>query len=407
MTTPLLVPLREARFRALVTGRSLADFGNAVAPFALAFAVVDLTGSAVDLGIVVGARSIANVLLLLFGGMLADRLPRSVILQGTETAAALTQAAIAASVLCGFASIPLLAGLGLVNGAVSAISLPAAASLTPSTVPPALLAQANALVRLLSNTGRIAGAGLAGVLVAFAGSGWALAGNSLLFLAAALAYRRIRLPRGDRVPGRRPLAELAEGWREFRARSWVWLVVLQFMIVNAVIAGALLVIGPLVADDTFGRTGWGFALAVQTAGSLLGGVLAAHWQPRRMLFAGVALTMVDALPMLALGQTPYLLPLLAAMFLSGVAIEQFAVAWDVSLQENIPPDKLARVYSYDMLGSFIAMPLGQISAGPLAEHFGRSATLLGGAALIVGATALVLCSSQVRGLVRRAPVGQG
>ncbi|GHG20621.1 MULTISPECIES: MFS transporter [Amycolatopsis] len=407
MTTPLLAPLREARFRALVTGRSLADFGNAVAPFALAFAVVDLTGSAVDLGIVVGARSIANVLLLLFGGMLADRLPRSVILQGTETAAALTQGAIAASVLCGFASVPLLAGLGLVNGAVSAISLPAAASLTPLTVPAHLLAPANALVRLLSNAGRIAGAGLAGVLVAFAGSGWALAGNCLLFLAAAVAYRRIRLPRGDRGPGRRPLAELAEGWREFRSRSWVWLVVLQFMIVNAVNAGALLVVGPLVADDTFGRTGWGLALAVQTAGSLLGGILAAHWQPRRMLLAGVALIMIDALPMLALGQTPYLLPLLAAMFLSGVAIEQFAVAWDVSLQENIPPDKLARVYSYDMLGSFIAMPVGQISAGPLAEHAGRSATLLGGAALIVAATALVLCSSQVRGLVRRAPVGPG
>ncbi|MGV9365142.1 MFS transporter [Amycolatopsis sp. NPDC003731] len=404
MSAPLLAPLREARFRALVTGRSLADFGNAIAPFALAFAVVDLTGSAVDLGIVVGARSIANVLLLLFGGLLADRLPRSVILQGTETAAALTQAAIAASVLCGFASIPLLAGLGLVNGAVSAISLPAAASLTPLTVPSTLLTQANALVRLLSNTGRIAGAGLAGVLVAFAGSGWALAGNSLLFLAAALAYRRIRLPRGERVPGSRPLAELAEGWREFRARAWVWLVVLQFMIVNAVTAGALLVIGPLVADDTFGRTGWGFALAVQTAGSLLGGILAAHWQPRRMLFAGVALVLVDALPMLVLGQTPYLLPLLAAMFLSGIAIEQFSVAWDVSLQENIPPDKLARVYSYDMLGSCIAMPLGQISVGPLAEHAGRSATLLGGAALVVGATALVLCSSQVRGLVRRAPV---
>ncbi|MEV6442823.1 MFS transporter [Amycolatopsis sp. NPDC051716] len=407
MTTSLVAPLREAPFRALVTGRSLAQFGNAVAPFALAFAVVDLTGSAVDLGLVVGARSLANVLLLLFGGMLADRLPRSVILQGTETAAALTQAAVAASVLCGFASIPLLAGLGFVNGAVSAISLPAAAALTPSTVPGALLTQANALVRLLANTGRIAGAGLAGVLVAFAGSGWALAGNALLFLAAALAYRRIRLPRGERVPGSRPLAELAEGWREFRARAWVWLVVLQFMIVNAATAGALLVIGPLVADDTFGRTGWGFALATQTAGSLLGGVLAAHWQPRRMLFTGVAVVMAAALPMLALGQTPYLLPLLAAMFLSGVALEQFSVAWDVSLQENIPPDKLARVYSYDMLGSFVAMPLGQITAGPLAEHAGRSATLFGGAALVVVATALVLCSSQVRGLVRRAPAGPG
>ncbi|MET8997885.1 MFS transporter [Amycolatopsis sp. NPDC004169] len=406
MPTSLTAPLRETRFRALVTGRTLADFGNAVAPFALAFAVVDLTGSAVDLGLVVGARSLANVLLVLFGGMLADRLPRSVILQGTETAAALTQAVIAASVLGGFASVPLLAGLSLINGAVSAISLPAAASLTPLTVPAALLAPANALVRLLSNVGRIAGAALAGVLVAFAGSGWALGGNALLFLAAALAYRRIRLPQGERAPGRRrPFTELAEGWREFRARSWVWLVVLQFMVVNAVNAGALLVVGPLVADDTFGRTGWGLALAVQTAGALLGGIVAARWQPRRMLAIGVAFIMVDALPMLALGETPYLLPLLVAMFLSGIAIEQFAVAWDVSLQENIPPDRLARVYSYDMLGSFVAMPLGQIAAGPLAEHAGRSATLLGGAALIVGATAIVLLNPQVRGLVRQGAPG--
>jgi MFS family permease len=407
MSQPLFAPLREQRFRALVTGRTFAYFGNAVAPFALAFAVIDLTGSAVDLGIVVGARSIANILLVLFGGVLADRLPRSVILQGTETAAALTQATIAASVLCGFASVPLLVGLSLVNGAVSAISLPAAASLTPLTVPGTLLTQANALVRLLSNVGRIAGAGLAGILVAVAGSGWALAGNALLFVAAALSYHRIRLPGGDRIPGSRPLAELAEGWREFRSRSWVWLVVLQFMVVNAVNSGAIVVIGPLVADDTFGRTGWGLALAVQTAGALLGGVLAAHWRPRRMLFLGVALVMVDALPMIALGVTPYLAPLLLAMFLGGIALEQFSVAWDVSLQENVPPDKLARVYSYDMLGSFLALPLGQISAGPLAEHAGRETTLIGGAVLVVVTTALVLCSPRIRGLVRREPVSPG
>jgi MFS family permease len=407
MSQPLFAPLREQRFRALVTGRTFAYFGNAVAPFALAFAVIDLTGSAVDLGIVVGARSIANILLVLFGGVLADRLPRSVILQGTETAAALTQATIAVSVLCGFASVPLLVGLSLVNGAVSAISLPAAASLTPLTVPGTLLTQANALVRLLSNVGRIAGAGLAGILVAVAGSGWALAGNALLFVAAALSYHRIRLPGGDRIPGSRPLAELAEGWREFRSRSWVWLVVLQFMVVNAVNSGAIVVIGPLVADDTFGRTGWGLALAVQTAGALLGGVLAAHWRPRRMLFLGVALVMVDALPMIALGVTPYLAPLLLAMFLGGIALEQFSVAWDVSLQENVTPDKLARVYSYDMLGSFLALPLGQISAGPLAEHAGRETTLIGGAVLVVVTTALVLCSPRIRGLVRREPVSPG
>ena len=268
-------------------------------------------------------------------------------------------------------------------------------------MPATLLAQANALGRLLSNSGRIARAGLAGILVTAVGPGWALAWNSLLFLLSALSYRRIRLNRRERIPGSRPLAELVDGWREFRSRTWVWVVVVQFMVVNAVIAGGIIVLGPIVADSTFGRSGWGFALAVQTIGSLVGGVLVARWQPRHALFLGVAVINLEALPLLVLGQAPWLPLLLTAMFLSGIMIEQFVVAWDVSLQENVPEEKLARVYSYDMLGSYIALPVGQMAAGPLAHHFGVQTTLIACAILIVVTTCLALCSRQVRTLTRK------
>jgi len=396
-------PLRHADFRRLVTGRTFAEFGNAVAPVALAFAVLDLTGSAVDLGLVVGARSLANVVLVLFGGVLADRLPRSVILQGTETAAAITQAAIAVSVLGGFASVPLLLGLSMANGAVSAIALPASSSIVPQTVPALLLQPANALNRILSNTGRFAGAAAGGVLVAAFGSGWAIAANAGLFLVAAFAYRRLRIPRAERPGKARPFAELAEGWHEFRSRTWLWVVVLQFMIVNAAAAGGILVIGPTIADGTFGRAGWGLVLAAETAGWVLGGMLAAHWRPDRALAIGVAFVLCNAIPLVALAEAPNLVLLVGVMALTGCAIEMGAVAWDVSLQEHVPPDRLARVYSYDVLGSIIAVPLGQMAAGPLAERWGREPVLLSGAALIVVATLLALCSKQVRGLRRLTP----
>ncbi|CAL9516497.1 Enterobactin exporter EntS [Actinosynnema sp. ALI-1.44] len=399
----LFTPLREPVFRRLVTGRGCAELANAIAPVALAFAVLDVTGSLVDLGVVVGARSVAVVLLVLCGGMLADRLPRSVILQGTALLAATTQAVIAVGVLGGFATLPLLVVLSIANGVTSAMSLPAAAALTPQTVPAAILTQANAVARMFVNSGRFTGAAVGGVLVGVFGPGWAMSVNAGVFLAAALAYRAVRVERAPRVAGS-AFKDLADGWREFTEHTWVWVVVLQFMVVNAVLAGGLFVLGPAVADQSIGRTAWGFVVAAQTMGALVGGVLMAHWRPRRALFAGVAVVLLEVIPLITLAQAPHVLPLLLAMFVVGVSGEVFVVAWDVSLQENIPPDKLARVYSYDMLGSFIALPVGEVVAGPLGTRFGTETTLLAGAVVLALVTCWSLSSRQVRGLVRHAPV---
>ncbi|WP_199440758.1 MFS transporter [Umezawaea beigongshangensis] len=400
-TTSTPTPLRFTAFRWLIAGRGCTELANAIAPIVLAFAVLDMTGSVVDLGIVVGARSAALVVLVLFGGVLADRLPRSVVLQGTASAAAATQLLIAATLLGDLRSLPLLIALSAANGAVAAISLPAASALTPQTVPAELLVRANALARIAVNTGRFSGAALGGLLVATAGPGWALVGNGVVFGLAALAYWRVRAVRVPRSGTTDVLGDLRDGWRAFVEHTWVWVVVLQFTVVNAVVAGGLFVLGPAVADGTIGRAAWGFVIAAQTVGLLVGGVVAATWRPRRALLVGVLVVLLDAVPLLVLAGAPRVVPLLLAMFLVGVSNELFAVAWDVSLQENVAEEKLARVYSYDMLGSFVAMPIGEIAAGPLAKHWGVSTTLVVLAALLVTATLAALTSRQVRGLTRR------
>ncbi len=396
----MLAPLREPMFRRLAIGRVTTFIGNAIAPVALAFAVLDLTGSVSALGLVVGARSIANVVLILMGGVLADRLPRGIILQGASLAAAISQAATALAVLLDFASIPLLIVLSVINGAVAAMSFPAAAALTPQTVPPNLIRQANALVRVGINAAMITGAALGGMLAALAGPGWAIAVTAVIFAAAAFFYARVRVPRITPSAPTKPLTELRAGWTEFASRTWVWTIVLAFMIVNAALVGGTHVLGPAIADSTIGRFAWGIVLGAQTAGALLGGILASRWQPRRALLFGTILVMVEAIPLLTLAHAPELIPLLAAYFLAGITIEQFSVAWDVSVQENIPPDRLARVYSYDVLGTFIAIPLGQIAVGPLSAEFGSATTLTGLAALVVLATAGALLVPSVRTLTR-------
>jgi MFS family permease len=278
--------LSHTRFRWLAAARTTGFLGNAIVPIALAFAVLDLTGSVSDLGIVVGARSIAQVVLLLAGGVLADRLPRAVLLQGSSLAAAVTAALLATSVLAGFASVPLLAVIGLVNGALAAVAQPASYSITPEIVPAELLQPANAILRIGTNSAAITGASLGGLLAATAGPGWAMVVIAAVFAVEAVCYARVGGTRVDR-PRAHPLAELREGWSEFTSRRWVWIVVLQFMIVNAAVVGGAQVLGPAVADETFGRAAWGMVLACQTAGAVVGGLLAARWLPRRALLYGV------------------------------------------------------------------------------------------------------------------------
>ncbi|WP_305788598.1 MFS transporter [Symbioplanes lichenis] len=391
----VLAPLRHAPYRFLLAGRTVNALGNAVAPVALAFAVLDLTGSASDLGLVVGARVLVNVLFLLFGGTLADRLPRYLLMVGSSLAAAVTQGAVALLILSGTATIPLLLALGAVNGMVSALALPASSAILPQLVPAEVRQQANALTRLFFNGAAILGAPLGGVLVAATGAGWGIAVDAVCFLVAALLFARLRPAAVATAVEERTsiVTELREGWTEFRSRTWLWVVVLAFMVINACLSGGINVLGPVVADDTIGRRLWGVVLGAETLGMALGAIVAMRLRVRRLLFFGAVSTAFIALPLLTLGVVPHIVPLLVAMFVAGLMIEQFSVAWETTMQEHVPAGKLARVYSYDMVGSFLAIPLGQVVAGPVAEAVGVEATLVG-AAVLVGLAVLGMVTSR-------------
>jgi MFS family permease len=382
-----MTPFAFSPFRYLFVARLLTVVGNGVAPIALAFAVLDMGGSAAELGLVVAARSIANMAVLLVGGVVADRLPRNVVLLATSLLAAATQGTIAWLVLDGSATIFALLALSVVNGAAAALSLPASSALIPLTVPAATLRGANALLRLGLNGGTICGAVAGASLVAAVGPGWGLAIDAAGFALAGPLFLMVGTDASARVRTTTTvLTDLRDGWREFSSRSWVWSVVAQFAVVNAAFIGAIAILGPVIADETFGRASWGLVIGAEAVGLAVGALVSMRWQPRRALFVGVMLVAACALPVALLAVAPVVWVLVLAFFLGGVAIEQFSVAWDVALQSHIPPDRLARVYSYDMLGSMAAVPLGQLAAGPLSAAFGTTPVLLSAAAVIVAAS---------------------
>jgi MFS family permease len=393
-----LAPLAHSSFRWLLGARVTTVAGSAMAQIALVFAVRDVTESVTVLGVVVAARSIANLVFLLWGGVVADRLPRQFVLVGSSAVSALSQGLLAVLVLTGSVSIAAFVVLAVVNGMSSAFSFPASAALVPQTVPTELRQSANALLRLGLNSSMIAGASLGGLLIAFVGPGWGLAVDALSFALAGLCFSFVRVPAARVAAEHKPgvLSELRVGWTEFVSRTWVWLVVVAFTFVNAAYAGGTMVLGPVLADTVIGRETWGFVLAAQTAGMLVGAFVALRIRVRRALLPGVACVGAFAgLPLaLALYPEPWLL--MIAAFVCGLGMEQFGVAWATSLQHHVPEDRLARVYSYDMLGSMAAVPLAQLVIGPVSGAAGITATLLGCAAVQVAATLLMTTSRSVR-----------
>jgi MFS family permease len=136
---------------------------------------------------------------------------------------------------------------------------------------------------------------------------------------------------------------------------------------------------------------------------IVGGLIAMRIRVHRLLFLGTAATALEALPALSLGVFPHVGLLVVAGFVAGVGLEQFGVAWETTMQEHVPADKLARVYSYDMVGSFVAIPVGQVIAGPVAQAVGVEPTLVGAAALMLLAVLGMLSSRDVRHLRHRLP----
>ena len=403
-----LGPLAERDFRLLFLGRTISLFGTAFAPIALAFAVIELTGSPSDLGLVLGAYMLAHLVFLLAGGVWADRLPRNLVMVTSDLLSGGAQLIAAGLLLTGSAQTRHLVVLGAIRGGASAFFMPASTGLVPQVVSAGRLQQANALLSLSRNSTRIAGVAIAGILVATIGPGWALALDGVTYAFGALFVAMLKAAPPEPVANREFMRELAEGWREFRSRHWLCVTIIQFALINAYAIGAFLVLGPFVAEKHLGgAAAWGFILAAEAAGMIAAGLVALRYRPERPLLVAT-LAVLTMAPLLALlGLAAPLAVILPAAFVAGVGLELYGVFWDTTLQQHIPDEKLSRVSSYDVLGSFALIPVGVALMGPISDAIGVAETLLGAAFVVVVATIAVISVPDVRNLRRLDPAPTG
>ncbi|HET7326417.1 MAG TPA: MFS transporter [Nocardioidaceae bacterium] len=385
-----LQPLQAAEFRYYLIARTVDLFGNTMAPVAVAFAVLHIGGSATDLGLVLAARSVPLVVFTLYGGVIADRMGRDRVLVTACVLSGVVQGLAAYLLIGDLATVALLAFVEAVHGTVSAFTMPAVQGVVPLLVERDRLQHANALAAVGRNAAIMTGPAVGGILVATAGAGWALAVDALTFVVAGVLFARLRLPHDAVLAGSSILSELKDGWAEFVSRTWVWVIVLGFGVLNALWACAWVTLGPVVADETIGADGWGLVLTGQAVGLMVGTLLLLRLRVRHPLRLGMVGVTALCLPMLMLGVAPQLGLLLISACVAGVGMDLFGITWETALQQHVPVSRLSRVTAYDVLGSIVAVPIGQIAAGPLVAVFELRSVLLGCATVYVSVALAVL-----------------
>ncbi len=391
--------LRERDLGRLFAARLVSAYGSAMAPVAMAFGVLELTGSATAMGVVIASGSGAAVLLQLLGGALADRISRQRMMVAADLLALTSQGAIAFLMITGEARVAELAALMAVTGAALALHYPAAMGLVPLVVDREKLQPANALLSLARSGALSLGAASAGVLVATIGAGWAMAVDAATFGVAAVLVASLR-PRAQLRSARSSLLlDLRDGWREFTSHRWLWTVVLQFTVLFAAWQASFAVVGPIVAKRLLGGpTDWGLIAGAYGAGLLCGGVAALRLRVERPILVGTLLMFVMAVPPLLLAGPAPVWAIAASALAAGIGFELFVVLWYTALQVHVAPEALSRVIAYDTLGSIALVPVAEAAAGPATEALGTSQTLWIVVALIVLPTLAVLGVPEVRTL---------
>jgi MFS family permease len=388
--------LGNPSFALLWSGQTLSRVGDHLYEIALAWWVLQKTGSATAMATVLIFAFAPMVLFSLLGGVVVDRFSRLHVMLAADVVRGGTAVVLGLLAFRGGLEIWHVYLFSLVFGLVEAFFHPAYTAAVPAVVPEADLPSANSLSSLSIQAGRIAGPPLGAALIALGGVSLAFALNALSFFVAAVLLLPL-LRRTEQFNAQfiattaeqSLLLDFKEGIQVVLAAPWLWLSIAVFALTNITLAGPYSISLPFLVNDHLGadvRT-LGFLYAFFAAGYVLSGVwLGGKAQLRqrgRLLYGGVA---VAGLALFVFGLPVGFAGLALAALINGAALEISGLAWMNALQSQVPAEKLGRVASVDALGSFALLPIGYGLAGWATEWLGAPLVfMLGG-----GLTTLVV-----------------
>ncbi len=406
---PFLRALDTRDFRLLWASEAISVVGDQFHFVALSWLVISLTGSGLALGAVLIAIAVPRAVLLVPFGVLADRRPSRTLMLAAHLIRGAVVGAIAALVLTGAASIPLLALLGAIFGAADALYMPAQQAFLPRTLEAERLPSANALLQGTYQLASIVGPPIAGAVIALSTTGVAFAVDATSFVLAAIVIAMIGRPgAGVRAAMARPetadaapagaapeaphepfLAAIAGGIRYVLADRALLVTMVISLVLNFALNGPVLVGMPWLADQRFaaGPAGLGLLAASWAAGALIGVVVAGSIRLEKQGRILLGTVVVCGVSEVLVGVLPSLLGVWIVLALMGVAIGYaniVAISW---IQARVDHAMIGRVMSLVMLMGVGITPLSLAVSGALID--------LDATGLFVGAGLLILLTAVV------------
>jgi predicted MFS family arabinose efflux permease len=388
--------LRERNFRLLFAARAISYVGTYLAPIAVAFAILDLGGSATEVGLGFAAWTLAQVATLAFGGVVGDRFPRRAVMIASDASSFAVRTIMGVLIVTGHAQVWELVALQALGGASVAFYSPASYGIVREVVRTEHLQQANSYLAIARYAAFPLGAATGGTIVATVGAGTALLFDAGTYGASALLLSQLHVKSLARA-GQSFLRELREGWSAFVEHQWVWVICLWVALYFLITYAPFFVLGPYIAKHSMGgaRT-WAAVVTGEGVGALLGSLTGLRLRPRRPLVTVGWLFLPTALQSVLLAFHADVVVLAPAAALAGFAFASGAVVWDTAIQRTIAPEKLARVSAYGWMGAMVFLPAGYALAGPIASLVGMRGYLLFGACWLVASTIFVYRLPSVR-----------
>ncbi|SEC38751.1 Predicted arabinose efflux permease, MFS family [Streptomyces sp. 3213] len=378
-----LSTLRERPYRLLWSARSISAVGNALIPVTVVFAILRSGGSAMDVGTVLTCHAVGQVVMLPVGGVWADRLSRKLVLMASDAIQAVCYGLLAVMLFLDRAAVWQFAVTYTIAGMAMAFFTPASRAVVPELVGSEHLQPANALLGLTDSTTKVLGPALAALLLAVSSPGTAILINAISFVLSFALVSRMQLRRqAQRSDKQHFFADLRDGWLAVAQRRWYLANLLCWGVWNFAIA-FFFVLGPVVMQNGHGgATSWSVIMITGSVGSIVGGLAALHYRPRRPLVTANAAAVLGIGPLALLAPPAPLFVIALGVAVAFIMTSLVGEILATTQQQLFPEEIQARVSSLDWMISLIAMPAGYAAAAPVADFLGMRTTLLAAAALI-------------------------